>query len=75
MTEKKKRGLLSWLGFGDEEQTQKPTTDESVKEEAEAAPAGEQLPVEEAAEQAEEKTTLEEEPEKGEPVLAEAEAE
>ncbi|MCF6454910.1 signal recognition particle-docking protein FtsY [Vibrio sp. MMG022] len=77
MTEKKKRGLLSWLGFGDEEQTQKPTTDESVKEEAEAveAPAGEQLPVEEAAEQAEEKTTLEEEPEKVEPVLAEAEAE
>ncbi|WJG26070.1 signal recognition particle-docking protein FtsY [Vibrio furnissii] len=27
MTEKKKRGLLSWLGFGDEEQSQKPTTD------------------------------------------------
>lgn len=27
MTEKKKRGLLSWLGFGDEEPSQKPTTD------------------------------------------------
>ncbi|EKO3562210.1 signal recognition particle-docking protein FtsY [Vibrio fluvialis] len=27
MTEKKKRGLLSWLGFGDEEQSQKPTTE------------------------------------------------
>ncbi|WP_051118326.1 signal recognition particle-docking protein FtsY [Vibrio campbellii] len=74
MTEKKKRGLLSWLGFGDEEQSQKPTTEESVKEEAEA-PAAEQQPTEEVAEQAEEKATVEAEPEKAEAAPAEAEAE
>ncbi|EOC1777478.1 signal recognition particle-docking protein FtsY [Vibrio fluvialis] len=39
MTEKKKRGLLSWLGFGDEEQSQKPTT--------ETEQDGQQNPVEE----------------------------
>lgn len=75
MTEKKKRGLLSWLGFGDEEQSQKPTTEESVKEEAVEAPAAEQQPTEDVAEQAEEKTTVEQEPENVEAVLAEAEAE
>ncbi|EPR7550313.1 signal recognition particle-docking protein FtsY [Vibrio fluvialis] len=32
MTEKKKRGLLSWLGFGDEEQSQKPTTETEQNE-------------------------------------------
>ncbi|WP_038890526.1 signal recognition particle-docking protein FtsY [Vibrio campbellii] len=73
MTEKKKRGLLSWLGFGDEEQSQKPTTEESVKEEAAEAPAAEQQPTEEAAEQAEEKATVEAEPEKAEAAPAEAE--
>ncbi|HDM8140631.1 TPA: signal recognition particle-docking protein FtsY, partial [Vibrio harveyi] len=66
MTEKKKRGLLSWLGFGDEEQSQKPTTEESVKEEAAEAPAAEQQPTEDVAEQAEEKTAVEVEPEKAE---------
>ncbi|HHC7311625.1 TPA: signal recognition particle-docking protein FtsY [Vibrio campbellii] len=75
MTEKKKRGLLSWLGFGDEEQSQKPTTEESVKEEAAEAPAAEQQPTEEVAEQAEEKATVEAEPEKAEAAPAEAEAE
>lgn len=75
MTEKKKRGLLSWLGFGDEEQSQKPTTEESVKEEAVEASAAEQQPTDDVAEQAEEKTTVEQEPENVEAVLAEAEAE
>ncbi|EKO3837785.1 signal recognition particle-docking protein FtsY [Vibrio harveyi] len=75
MTEKKKRGLLSWLGFGDEEQSQKPTTEESVKEEAAEAPAAEQQPTEDVAEQAEEKTAVEAEPEKAEAAPAEAEAE
>ncbi|MFM2583674.1 signal recognition particle-docking protein FtsY [Vibrio campbellii] len=75
MTEKKKRGLLSWLGFGDEEQSQKPTTEESVKEEAAEAPAAEQQPTEDVAEQAEEKATVEAEPEKAEAAPAEAEAE
>lgn len=73
MTEKKKRGLLSWLGFGDEEQSQKPTTEESVKEEAAETPAAEQQPTEEVAEQAEEKATVEAEPEKAEAAPAEAE--
>ncbi|HDM8134979.1 TPA: signal recognition particle-docking protein FtsY [Vibrio harveyi] len=75
MTEKKKRGLLSWLGFGDEEQSQKPTTEESVKEEAAEAPAAEQQLTEDVAEQAEEKTAVEAEPEKAEAAPAEAEAE
>ncbi|MCF7484082.1 signal recognition particle-docking protein FtsY [Vibrio sp. J1-1] len=74
MTEKKKRGLLSWLGFGDEEQSQQPKTEETVKEEAVEA-ASEEQPTEEAALQAEEKNTVEEEPEKVEPVPGEAEAE
>ncbi|WP_447474531.1 signal recognition particle-docking protein FtsY [Vibrio harveyi] len=75
MTEKKKRGLLSWLGFGDEEQSQKPTTEESVKEEAAEAPAAEQQPTDDVAEQAEEKTAVETELEKAEAAPAEAEAE
>ncbi|MGR5246217.1 signal recognition particle-docking protein FtsY [Vibrio sp. PNB23_22_6] len=75
MTEKKKRGLLSWLGFGDEEQNQKPTPEESVKEEAAEAPATEQKPTEEVAEPVEEKTSVEEESVKAEAVSAEAEAE
>lgn len=66
MTEKKKRGLLSWLGFGDEEQSPKPKTEETVKEEAVEAPSEEQQ-TDAAAEQAEATPELEEE--------AEAEAE
>ncbi|MCS0457006.1 signal recognition particle-docking protein FtsY [Vibrio diabolicus] len=68
MTEKKKRGLLSWLGFGDEEQSPKPKTEETVKEEAVEAPSEEQQ-TDAAAEQAEATPELEEEAE------AEAEAE
>ena len=32
MTEKKKRGLLSWLGFGDEEQTKQSTEQQTETE-------------------------------------------
>ncbi|EHH1100958.1 signal recognition particle-docking protein FtsY [Vibrio parahaemolyticus] len=76
MTEKKKRGLLSWLGFGDEEQNPKPKTEETVTEEAVEAPSEEQQ-TEEVAEQAQQTQELEQEPEKAEaaPVEAEAEAE
>ncbi|WP_353497562.1 signal recognition particle-docking protein FtsY [Vibrio sp. CB1-14] len=35
MTEKKKRGLLSWLGFGDEEQTEQKQQDTSAQTESE----------------------------------------
>ena len=34
MTEKKKRGLLSWLGFGDEEQTQAESRKSAQQQEA-----------------------------------------
>ncbi len=74
MTEKKKRGLLSWLGFGDEEQSPKPKTEETVKEEAVEAPS-EELQTEEVAEQAQQTQELEQEPEKAEAAPAEAEAE
>ncbi|EGQ8248023.1 signal recognition particle-docking protein FtsY [Vibrio parahaemolyticus] len=72
MTEKKKRGLLSWLGFGDEEQSPKPKTEETVKEEAVEAPSEEQQ-TEEVAEQAQQTQELEQEPEKAEAAPAEAE--
>ncbi|HGF3679544.1 TPA: signal recognition particle-docking protein FtsY [Vibrio parahaemolyticus] len=74
MTEKKKRGLLSWLGFGDEEQSPKPKTEETVKEEAVEAPSEEQQ-TEEVAEQAQQTQELEQEPEKAKAAPAEAEAE
>ncbi|HHY0382855.1 TPA: signal recognition particle-docking protein FtsY [Vibrio parahaemolyticus] len=74
MTEKKKRGLLSWLGFGDEEQSPKPKTEETVTEEAVEAPSEEQQ-TEEVAEQAQQTQELEQEPEKAEAATAEAEAE
>ncbi|EJL6721758.1 signal recognition particle-docking protein FtsY [Vibrio alginolyticus] len=77
MTEKKKRGLLSWLGFGDEEQSPKPKTEETVKEEAVEAPSEEQQ-TEAVAEQAEATPELEEEEKQSEaaaPAEAEAEAE
>ncbi|MDW1626170.1 signal recognition particle-docking protein FtsY [Vibrio sp. Vb2704] len=74
MTEKKKRGLLSWLGFGDEEQSPKPKTEETVKEEAVEAPSEEQQ-TEAVAEQAEATPELEEEAKQSEATPAEAEAE
>ncbi|MFH4397974.1 signal recognition particle-docking protein FtsY [Vibrio alginolyticus] len=74
MTEKKKRGLLSWLGFGDEEQSPKPKTEETVKEEAVEAPSEEQQ-TEAVAEQAEATPELEEEAKQSEAAPAEAEAE
>ncbi|EAS74817.1 cell division protein FtsY [Vibrio alginolyticus 12G01] len=74
MTEKKKRGLLSWLGFGDEEQSPKPKTEETVKEEAVEAPSEEQQ-TEAVAEQAEATPELEEEEKQSEAAPAEAEAE
>ncbi|WP_407528819.1 signal recognition particle-docking protein FtsY [Vibrio parahaemolyticus] len=74
MTEKKKRGLLSWLGFGDEEQSPKPKTEETVTEEAVEAPSEEQQ-TEEVAEQAQQTQELEQEPEKAEAAPAETETE
>ncbi|MCB5361569.1 signal recognition particle-docking protein FtsY [Vibrio lentus] len=86
MTEKKKRGLLSWLGFGEEEQspkTQNEANVENVEEqtevesqveaEAEVAKPTETQSVE--SELAESDQALEETQEDQLPVLAEAEAE
>ena len=39
MTEKKKRGLLSWLGFGDEEPGQKPATENELEQQPDAEPS------------------------------------
>ncbi|KOO05753.1 hypothetical protein AKJ31_20705, partial [Vibrio hepatarius] len=47
MTEKKKRGLLSWLGFGDEDQAKQPVEEKQqnqVEEAGEDAQAVEQTP-------------------------------
>jgi fused signal recognition particle receptor len=46
MTEKKKRGLLSWLGFGDEEQAKQPVEE---KEQQQTEDVVEEQPVEEVA--------------------------
>ncbi|MEZ9161118.1 signal recognition particle-docking protein FtsY [Vibrio lentus] len=86
MTEKKKRGLLSWLGFGEEEQspkTQNEANVENVEEqtevesqveaEAEVAKPTETQSVE--SELAESDQTLEETQEEQQPAQAEAEAE
>ncbi|MEZ9201389.1 signal recognition particle-docking protein FtsY, partial [Vibrio splendidus] len=84
MTEKKKRGLLSWLGFGDEEQSPKTQNEANVENvedqtevesqvEAEVAKPTEPQSVE--SELAESDQALEETQEEQQPVLAEAEAE
>ncbi|MUK28372.1 signal recognition particle-docking protein FtsY [Aliivibrio fischeri] len=57
MTGKKKRGLLSWLGFGDEEKTEQPAVEQqSVEENAETlsqAPSKDDSAVESVVEDAE----------------------
>ncbi|MEZ9688231.1 signal recognition particle-docking protein FtsY, partial [Vibrio splendidus] len=86
MTEKKKRGLLSWLGFGEEEQSPKTQNDANVENvedqteveaqvevEAEVAKPTEIQSVE--SELAESDQALEDTQEEQQPVLAEAEAE
>ncbi|MBO7914196.1 signal recognition particle-docking protein FtsY [Vibrio splendidus] len=86
MTEKKKRGLLSWLGFGDEEQSPKTQNEANVENvedqtevesqvEAEAEVAKPTEPQSVESELAESDQALEETQEEQQPVLAEAEAE
>ena len=86
MTEKKKRGLLSWLGFGDEEQSPKTQNEANVENvedqtEVESQVEAEQVaPEAEQAKPAESKSVeseqaLEETQQEQQPVLAEAEAE
>ncbi|MCG9568640.1 signal recognition particle-docking protein FtsY [Vibrio chagasii] len=86
MTEKKKRGLLSWLGFGEEEQspkTQNEANVENVEDQTEVESQVEAEPVAPEAETAqsvesqpdESEQTLEEAQDEQQPVAAEAEAE
>ncbi|MGV2839505.1 signal recognition particle-docking protein FtsY [Vibrio cyclitrophicus] len=86
MTEKKKRGLLSWLGFGEEEQSPKTQNEANVENvedqtevesqveaEAEVVKSTESKSVE--SELAESDQALEETQQEQQPVAAEAEAE
>ncbi|MEZ9682769.1 signal recognition particle-docking protein FtsY [Vibrio splendidus] len=81
MTEKKKRGLLSWLGFGDEEQSPKTQNEANVENvedqtEVESQVEAEQVaPEAEQAKPAESEQALEETQQEQQPVVAEAEAE
>lgn len=87
MTEKKKRGLLSWLGFGEEEQspkTQNEANVENVEDQTEVESQVEAVepvaPEAEAAQSVESKSdeseqALEETQDEQQPVAAEAEAE
>ena len=86
MTEKKKRGLLSWLGFGEEEQspkTQNEANVENVEDQTEVESQVEAEPVAPEAEAAqsveakpdESEQALEETQDEQQPVAAEAEAE
>ncbi|MFA0606722.1 signal recognition particle-docking protein FtsY, partial [Vibrio amylolyticus] len=86
MTEKKKRGLLSWLGFGDEEQTkdvqgtdsQNPEQNEEITDASENVVSPDQDNASEAIleeTQPAEESAVENSEEVDEPVLAEAEAE
>ena len=65
MTEKKKRGLLSWLGFGDEEQQVKPsaeeTQSETIEKGAEEAQTVDDVQPEPQAEEVQEPRMLEQE--------------
>ncbi|MGI9889695.1 signal recognition particle-docking protein FtsY [Vibrio chagasii] len=87
MTEKKKRGLLSWLGFGEEEQSPKTQNEANVENvedqtevESQVEAAESVAPEAEAAQSVEAKPdeseqTLEEAQDEPQPVAAEAEAE
>ncbi|MEZ8050570.1 MULTISPECIES: signal recognition particle-docking protein FtsY [Vibrio] len=91
MTEKKKRGLLSWLGFGEEEQSPKTQNEANVENVEDQTEVESQVEAEQVApevedakstepksvesELAESEQTLEEAQQDQQPVAAEAEAE
>ncbi|MFA0676087.1 signal recognition particle-docking protein FtsY, partial [Vibrio sp. 10N.222.51.A6] len=90
MTEKKKRGLLSWLGFGEEEQSPKTQNEANVENVEDQTEVESQVEAEQVApevedakstepksvesELAESEQTLEEAQQDQQPVAAEAEA-
>lgn len=86
MTEKKKRGLLSWLGFGEEEQSPKTQNEANVENVEEQTEVGSPVEAEQVAPETEvakpvepkpveSEQALEETQEEQQPVRAEAEAE
>lgn len=86
MTEKKKRGLLSWLGFGDEEQSPKTQNEANVENVEDQTEVESQVEAEQVAPEAEQakptesksvesEQALEETQQEQQPVAAEAEAE
>ncbi|MEZ8733282.1 signal recognition particle-docking protein FtsY [Vibrio splendidus] len=84
MTEKKKRGLLSWLGFGDEEQSPKTQNEANVENVEDQTEVESQVEAEQVAPEAakptesksvESEQALEETQQEQQPVAAEAEAE
>ncbi len=86
MTEKKKRGLLSWLGFGDEEQSPKTQNEANVENVEDQTEVESQVEVEQAESELEATTPVESKPvdseqaleeiqQEQQPVVAEAEAE
>ncbi|MEO9493917.1 MAG: signal recognition particle-docking protein FtsY [Vibrio splendidus] len=86
MTEKKKRGLLSWLGFGDEEQSLKTQNEANVENVEDQTEVESQVEVEQAESELEVTTPVESKPvdseqaleeiqQEQQPVVAEAEAE
>ncbi|CAK1949036.1 signal recognition particle receptor [Vibrio crassostreae] len=81
MTEKKKRGLLSWLGFGEEEQSPKTQNEANVESVEDQTEVESQVEAEQVAPEAEvakptaSEQALEEAQQEQQPVAAEAEAE
>ncbi len=81
MTEKKKRGLLSWLGFGEEEQSPKTQNEANVESVEDQTEVESQVEAEQVAPEAEvakptaSEQALEETQQEQQPVEAEAEAE
>ncbi|MEZ9644638.1 signal recognition particle-docking protein FtsY [Vibrio sp. 10N.261.52.C2] len=81
MTEKKKRGLLSWLGFGEEEQSPKTQNEANVESVEDQTEVESQVEAEQVAPEAEQvkptesEQALEEAQQEQQPVAAEAEQE
>ena len=75
MTEKKKRGLLSWLGFGEEEQSPKTQNEANVENVEEQTEVESQVEAQPVAPEAEAAQSVEAKPDESEQALDEAQDE
>ncbi|CAH6824590.1 signal recognition particle receptor [Vibrio chagasii] len=75
MTEKKKRGLLSWLGFGEEEQSPKTQNEANVENVEDQTEVESQVEAEPVAPEAETAQSVESQPDESEQTLEEAQDE